>query len=175
MTKESEISYASVLDREIVLSRVVAAPRELVYRAWTEKDRVGEWFGPKGFTMFHAKNDLRPGGTFLYALRGPDGLEIWGKWVYREIAPPERLVLISSFSDAEGNVTRHPMSPTWPAQTLSTTTLTEHGGKTTVTVEWRPFHASDEERNTFIAGKQSMTGGWGGTLEQLHDYLARTS
>ena len=164
---------AADVDETFVISRTFDAPRDLVWKAWTETERLMQWFGPKGFKMFHAKNDLRPGGTFLYALRGPDGIEIWGKWVYREIAPPERLVLVSSFSDAEGNVTRHPMSPTWPAQTLSTTTLTERGGKTTVTVEWRPLGASEEERNTFIAGKSSMTGGWSGTFEQLTDYLAK--
>jgi len=165
---------AADIDETFVISRTFDAPRDLVWKAWTETDRLMKWFGPKGSTMTYAKNDLRPGGTFLYALQFA-GSELWGKWVYREIAPPERLVLISSFSDAEGNVTRHPMSPTWPAQTLSTTTLTEHGGKTTVTVEWRPFHAGEEERNTFIAGKQSMVGGWGGTFEQLADYLGRQS
>lgn len=166
---------AADLDETFVISRTFDAPRDLVWKAWTETDRLMQWFGPKGFTMFHAKNDLRPGGTFLYALRGPDGAEVWGKWVYREIVPPERLVLVSSFSDAAGNVTRHPMAPTWPLQTLSKTTLTEQGGKTTVTIEWRPLEATDEERNTFIAGKSSMNQGWGGTFEQLADYLARTA
>ena len=166
---------ADDLAQTFLISRTFDAPRELVWKAWTENDRLMQWFGPKGSTMFHAKNDLRPGGVFLYALRMPDGLEIWGKWVYREIVPPERLVLVSSFSDAEGNVTRHPMAPTWPRETLSRTTLTEHGGKTTVTIEWRPLNATEEERTTFEAGKPSMTQGWGGTLEQLDDYLERTA
>ncbi|HEV2720221.1 MAG TPA: SRPBCC domain-containing protein, partial [Thermoanaerobaculia bacterium] len=75
---------AADVDETFVISRTFDAPRELVWKAWTETDRLMQWFGPKGFKMFQAKNDLRPGGTFLYALRGPDGMELWGKWVYRE-------------------------------------------------------------------------------------------
>jgi uncharacterized protein YndB with AHSA1/START domain len=163
------------LAQTFLIARTFDAPRDLVWKAWTETDRLMQWFGPKGFTMFHAKNDLRPGGTFHYALRGPDGGEVWGKWVYREVVPPERLVLVSSFSDAEGNLARHPMAPTWPLEMLSKTTLTEIGGKTTVTIEWRPLGASEEERKTFEDRKSSMTEGWTGTLDQLADYLERTA
>jgi uncharacterized protein YndB with AHSA1/START domain len=157
-----------------LISRTFDAPRDLVWAAWTETDRLMQWFGPKGSKMTHAKNDLRPGGTFLYAMQFA-GSELWGKWVYREIVPPERLVLVSSFSDADGNVTRHPMSPTWPRQTLSTTTFTEDGGKTTVTIDWRPLDATKEELDTFAAGKSSMNQGWGGTFDQLDEYLGRTA
>jgi len=67
------------------------------------------------------------------------------------------------------------MAPTWPAEMLTRTTFTEAGGKTTVTIEWRPLNANEEERNTFIARKPSMTGGWSGTFDQLADYLERTA
>jgi len=125
--------------------------------------------------MFHAKNDFRPGGTFHYGLRMPDGKEMWGKWVYREIVPPERLTMVSSFSDPEGNITRHPMAATWPAEMLTHTTFTENGGRTTVTIEWRPLGANAEERATFSDRKPSMTHGWSGTFEQLANYLERTA
>ena len=169
--KQSLERLGEELAQTFIISRTFDAPRELVWKAWTEQDRLLQWFGPKGATMFHGKNDLRPGGVFHYGLRMPGGGEIWGKWVYREIDPPERLVVVSSFSDSEGNVAKHPMSPTWPRQTLSTTTFAEHGGKTTVTVVWRPLDASQEEIDTFKAGKPSMTGGWGGTLDRLEEYL----
>ena len=84
-------------------------------------------------------------------------------------------MLVNSFSDAEGNVTRHPMAPTWPAELLTQTTFTEQAGKTTVTIEWRPLNANEEERNTFVERKPSMTGGWTGTFEQLDEYLERTA
>jgi uncharacterized protein YndB with AHSA1/START domain len=163
------------LAETFVISRTFDAPRELVWAAWTEEQRLLQWFGPKGMPMTHAKLDLRPGGTFHYGLRTPDGGEMWGKWVFREIVPPERIVMVSSFSDREGGITRHPMAPTWPAEMLTNTTFAEHGAKTTVTIEWRPLNASAEERDTFISRKPSMVQGWGGTFEQLDEYLARTA
>ena len=62
-----------------------------------------------------SKMDLRPGGTYHYGMRTPDGKEMWGRFVYREIIPPERIVFVNSFSDPEGGITRHPMAPTWPS------------------------------------------------------------
>jgi len=98
---------------------------------------------------------------------------MWGKFVYREIEAPRRIVLVNSFSDEKGGITRHPMSATWPLQLLTTTTLTEQGGKTTVTVEWSPLDATDAERHTFDGAHDSMKQGWGGTFEQLAEYLAK--
>jgi uncharacterized protein YndB with AHSA1/START domain len=99
---------------------------------------------------------------------------MWGKFVYREITPPQRLVFINSFSDEAGGLTRHPLSPAWPLQMLSTFTFEEQpGGKTKFTVRWTPHDASEEERRTFDAGHASMTQGWGGTLDQLADYVQK--
>src|SRR5438105_381256 len=131
-------------NREFVLCRSFDAPRDLVWKAWTERDRLMQWFGPKGFTMTTANMDFRSGGSFHYCLRGPDGKEKWGKFVYREIVPPERIVLVNSFSDKDGNITRHPFAPTWPREMLSTTIFTEQGGKTTVTLRWSALNATPE-------------------------------
>ncbi|HEX5127143.1 MAG TPA: SRPBCC domain-containing protein [Rhodocyclaceae bacterium] len=157
---------------EFVLSRVFDAPRDLVWSAWTDEKHLAKWFGPKGFTMKSSKHDLRPGGIYHYCMMSPDGHEMWGKWVFREINAPERLVIVNSFSDANGNLTRHPMSPTWPLETLATTTLTESGGKTTLRLQWLPINASAEEIATFNAAHAGMEQGWGGTMEQLTAYLA---
>src|SRR5438552_577356 len=94
---------------EFVITRTIDAPRNLVWEAWTERDRLMQWFGPKRFTMSAAMLDLRPAGVFHYCLRSPDGKEMWGKFVYREIVPQERIVLVNSFSDEKGGLTRHPM------------------------------------------------------------------
>jgi len=160
-------------DREIVITRVFNAPRELVWKAWTERERLMQWFGPKGFTMRVATLDLRPGGVFHYCLRSPDGKDMWGKFVYREIVAPERIVLVNSFSDEMGNLTWHPMSPTWPLEMLSTTTLAEHEGKTTITVQWAPLNATEAECQTFETSHEGMRMGWTGTFDQLADYLAK--
>jgi uncharacterized protein YndB with AHSA1/START domain len=120
------------------------------------------------------KLDLKPGGIFHYRLASPQGQEMWGKFVYREIVPEERLVFLSSFSDKAGGVTRHPMAPDWPLQMLSTISFAEKDGRTTVTVRWEPYEATEAERKVFAAGHDSMTGGWTGTLDQLEAYLSKT-
>ena len=159
-------------ERELVIMRVFDAPRELVWKAWTERERLMQWFGPKGFTMRTATLDLRPGGVFHYCLQSPDGQDVCGKFVYREIVAPERIVLVNSFSDEKGNLTRHPMSPTWPLEMLSTTTFAEHEGETTITVRWVPLNATEAERKTFDTSHESMQIGRTGTFDQLAEYLA---
>lgn len=156
------------------ITRVFDAPRDKVWKAWTEAERLKHWWGPKGFVVTHCKVDLRPGGIMHYCLRTPDGSEMWGKFVYREIVKPERLVWINSFSDKDGGTTVHPMSAGWPREMHSTATFEERGGKTKVTVQWTPVDGSTEtERKTFEDGRDSMKQGWTGTFEQFAAYLAR--
>jgi uncharacterized protein YndB with AHSA1/START domain len=164
---------AAVSSKDFVISRVFDAPRDLMWKAFTEPERMRHWWGPKGFKVIASKMDLRVGGTYHYGLESPDGKPMWGKFVYREITPPERLVFISSFSDENGGVTRHPMAPNWPLEMLSTFTFEEQpGGKTKFTVRWVPYNPTEEETKVFEAGRDSMIQGWSGTLEQLAAYLA---
>ena len=155
------------------ISRVYDAPRAKVWQAWTEPSRLKQWWGPRGFKVHTCKVDLRPGGTFLYGMTAPDGSDMWGKFVYREINAPEKLVFVVSFSDPQGGVTRHPMSPDWPEYILSTVEFADLGGKTKVSIRWIPHEASEAERKVFEAGRPSMTQGWGGTLDQLETYLGQ--
>jgi uncharacterized protein YndB with AHSA1/START domain len=159
--------------REFVVTREFAAPRDLVWRAWTQAEHLKQWFGPKGFTIPVCSLDFRAGGEFHYCMKSPDGHEMWGKWTFREIVPPEKLVVVVSFSDAKRGVTRHPLSATWPLETLSTTTLTERDGRTTLELRWVAINATEAERKTFDSSHESMTQGWGGTMEQLTAYLAK--
>ncbi len=149
------------------------APRELVWKCFTDPEHMKQWWGPKGVKVVKSEMDLRVGGTYLYGMQVPDAPVMWGKFVYREIVPPEKLVFINSFSDENRGLTRHPMSPTWPMELLSTFTFEEAGpGKTKFTIRWSPHNATAEERKTFDAGQASMNQGWSGTLEQLENYLA---
>jgi uncharacterized protein YndB with AHSA1/START domain len=159
-------------NKPFVISRTVNAPRELVWKAYTEPEHLKRWFGPKGFTMPTCSMDLRPGGVFHYCMRSPDGHEMWGKWIFLEIVRPEKLVNTVSFSDAQGGVTRHPMAPTWPLETRGTATFTELDGKTTITLEWVAVNATEIEQKTFDESHASMTMGWSGTFEQLEAFLA---
>src|SRR5688500_7558025 len=98
-------------------------------------------------TVFSCTNDLRPGGTMHYGLRAVE---------------PERLVFISSFSDPAGELVRPPFDEDWPWQLLTTIAFEEQEGGTLVTVRWTPYDATDVERATFEANRDSMHGGWSG-------------
>jgi len=88
--------------------------------------------------------------------------------------PPSKLLSVISFSDANAGMTRHPMSPTWPREMLTTIELAPAGaGKTQVTVRWIPINADAEEIKTFDEGREGMKMGWTGTMDQLADYLAK--
>jgi uncharacterized protein YndB with AHSA1/START domain len=158
-------------DRDFVITRVFDAPRDLVFKVWTSAEHLEHWFGPKGCTFHKAELDLRPGGSLLACMRSPDGRYMWGKWVFREIVVPERIVFVNSFSDQNGALTRHPMSPTWPLEMLTTITFAEEDGKTRLTLRWIPINATQDERKTFDSGRESMKMGWTGTFDALDTYL----
>jgi uncharacterized protein YndB with AHSA1/START domain len=158
---------------DFVISRTLDAPRDVVWKTFTEPKRMAQWWGPKGFKVMAMNIDLRPGGMCHYGLEAPTGAPMWGRFVYREIEAPERIVLVSSFSDEKGGLARHPGHMSWPLEMLSTFTFEEEkGGKTKLTVRWSPHNATEEERKTFEEGRPSMMQGWSGTLEQLEKYLA---
>lgn len=162
-------------NQEFVISRVFDAPRDLVWKCFTDPEHMKQWWGPKGVTVIKSDMDLRPGGRYHYGMRTADGSVMWGKMVYREVTPPSRIVFVNSFSDEAGGVSRHPMAPTWPLEMLSTFLFEDLGGKTKFTVIWTPLNASEEERATFAAGHASMNQGWGGTLDKLGVYLAEAN
>jgi uncharacterized protein YndB with AHSA1/START domain len=160
--------------KEFVLSRVFDAPRELVWKCFTDPEHMKGWWGPKGVSVVTSKMDLRPGGTYHYGMKPADGPVMWGRQVYREIVPPEKLVFINSFSDENGGLARHPMAPTWPIEMMSIFTFEElPGGKTKFTLRWSAHNATAEEQKTFDEGHASMTQGWNGSLEGLEAYLAK--
>jgi uncharacterized protein YndB with AHSA1/START domain len=87
----------------MVVTRVFDAPRELVWKAWTDPKYVMQWWGPKGFTSPSCKMDFRVGGKFLCCMRAPDGQEFWNGGEYLEIVLHEKIVLSMYFSDRDGN------------------------------------------------------------------------
>jgi uncharacterized protein YndB with AHSA1/START domain len=158
--------------KELVITRVFDAPLALVWQAFAEAERMARWWGPQGCTISVSKFELRPGGIFHYSMQMPDGNVWWGRFEYREIEALERIVFVNSFSDEAGGVTRAPFSATWPLEMLTTMTFSEQGGKTTITLRVGAIHAADDERRTFEDGFDSMRQGFGGTFDQLAEYLA---
>lgn len=164
---------ASMQSKPFIITREFAAPRDLVWKVWTEREHFAKWFGPKGVNVTLAKFDLSPGGMCHYSMQPPDGKEMWGRAVYREVVPPAKLVWINSFSDKDAGITRHPLTKDpWPLQLLTVATFAEKAGKTTVTINWLPYESDADERRVFDNNLENMKGGWGGTFEQLAAYLA---
>jgi uncharacterized protein YndB with AHSA1/START domain len=156
---------------EFVITRTFDFPRDMLWKAFTEVEHLKKWWGPKGFTIFHATLDFRPGGTFHYGMKSQGGEEMWAKFVYRDIVPHEKISYVLSFSDAEGNLTKHPASPTWPMEMLNTIMFVEEDGKTTITLKGTTTNASPEEEETYHTNHESMRQGYGGTWDQLDEYL----
>jgi len=174
---ERHLPMVGSASEEFTISRVFDGPRDLVFKAWTESERLALWWGPKGFKMLIAKLDLRPGGVFHYCMQAPEGSamghKLWGKFVYREIVSPARLVFVNSFSDEAGGLTRHPLAPNWPLEVLNVLTFAEHQDKTTITLTGIPINVTEAEREIFKSWHKSMQQGFGGTLDQLEQYLAK--
>lgn len=157
----------------LLLKREFNAPRELVFKVWTDPAHFGNWWGPKGFSLEVKRMDVRPGGTFLGCQKSPDGQHaMWGKFVYQEVQAPEKLVWVQSFSDEEGNTVRAPFNPNWPLEILNILTLEENGGVTVLTLQGGPLNASAEEQEAFDAMAPMVSKGFEGTFEQLDNYLA---
>ena len=158
---------------EIVLTRLLDAPRARVFEVWTEAEHLAKWWGPAGLEMTPETLDLTPGGLFHYGMRAPNGQQMYGRFVYQEIVPPERLAFVSSFSDEKAGVTRHPMSKSWPLETLSVLTLAEFEGRTLLTLTGGPINCTADERATFLSNKDSVRQGFAGTFAQLEKHLAK--
>jgi uncharacterized protein YndB with AHSA1/START domain len=132
-TKTGVTSYTTPTDNELVVTRVVDAPRRLVFDAWTNPRHIPQWLlGPEGWTMPVCEIDLRAGGKWRYVWRKADGAEMAMAGAVREVAPPERLVTTESWG------------PDWP-ETVNTVVFTESDGKTTITLTVR--YPSKEARD----------------------------
>lgn len=159
--------------RQFVLTRVFEAPRQKVWEAFTQARHLAQWWGPRGFDIEVARVELRPGGVFHYSMKAPNGQVMWGKFVYREVKDPELLSFVNCFSDEQGNVIRNPWMPNWPLEVLTTIEFTENAGKTTITLSGGPINATDDERKAYTDNTESMTKGFGGTFDQLAEYLKK--
>lgn len=162
---------ARSISKPFVITREFDAPRARVWKAWSERESLLRWFGPKGSKMTYAALDFRPAGTFHYCLAMPDGKEIWGRFIYREITPMDRILWVNSFSDKDAGISAHPFNPKWPKEMLSEAAFSGGDDKTTLTITWHPLDASEEERQVFDGMRDSMKQGWGGTLDQLAEHL----
>lgn len=156
------------------IERTFNAPRDLVWAAHSKLEHLEKWWGPKGFEWLHGSLDFKPGGKFHYGMKAPTGMEMWGRFVYREIEAPKKLVFVVSFSDPEGGIAAPPFPhmENYPREVLNTITFTEDGGKTVLHMRGGPINATPEQIAFFKGMKTSMNQGFAGTFAQLDAYLA---
>lgn len=160
------------LPATVTITREFDAPRAKLFEVWIRANHLHKWYGPKGCEIDVLKADMRSGGTLYIRITMPDKTVLWCRWDIREILPPERLIIVDCFADAEGNLGRHPFAPTWPQQMLTTVSFEDLGARTRITIQMTPIHETAEEAATFAAHRDAIRVGWGGMLDVLDAYLA---
>jgi uncharacterized protein YndB with AHSA1/START domain len=154
-------------DQDFTITREFDAPRELVFKAWTDCDHFTHWFAPKDFSTPHCRIDPRPGGAWTSAMRSPEGDDFWSSGTIVEIEEPSRFVVDEGFSDEQGNrvsAQEYGMSDDMPSEERMTVTFDEHDGRTRLTVR-QGIPADVAERN-------GAPQGWRETLDKLEAYLS---
>ncbi len=140
---------------DLTITRVFDAPRELVFKAWTDSAHGGEWSAPRGFTVAALEADLRPGGAWRLCMRTPEGKELWVGGVYREIVSPERIVSTHAWQNPDG---------TSGHETLMTVDLAARGDRTEMTFRQIGFESVEE--------RDGHREGWSECFDRLEEHLA---
>lgn len=155
------------------LERIFAAPLERVWTAWSEREQLGKWWGPKGCSVEIASLDFRPGGFFHYSMRFDNAPVSWGRFNYREVVPHRKIVWLNSFANEKGGIVRAPFSDLCPMEIQNSVAFTEHEGRTSVMLVATPFGANAGEIQYFatLCSSGSLAQGYGGTLDGLAQHL----
>ncbi len=150
----------TVAERELVLERIIAAPPEKLYRAWTEPALLKQWFAPKPWTTPVVETDLRPGGSSLFVMKSPEGQDFPNRGIYLEVVPNKRLVFTDAFVKA--------WEPSEKPFMVATITFDDlGGGKTRYTARVRHWSAADRETHE----KMGFHTGWGQCADQLAELV----
>ncbi|MES2361243.1 MAG: SRPBCC family protein [Pseudomonadota bacterium] len=152
-------SAAPASDRELLLTRLIDAPREKVFQAWTDPKLLVQWFTPKPWQTVRAEVDVRPGGASLIVMRGPDGTEFPNRGVYLEVVPNQRLVFTDAFTEA--------WKPSEKPFMTGVLTFEDEGGKTRYTARVLHWTVADREAHE----KMGFYEGWGKATEQLAELI----
>jgi uncharacterized protein YndB with AHSA1/START domain len=148
-------------DRELVLTRLIDAPREKLFRCWTETDLIKQWFAPLPWTTPHAEMDVRPGGSSLIVMRGPDGNEFPNPGVILEVVKNEKLVFTDAYTKA--------WEPSAKPFMTAIITFADEGGKTRYTARVLHWTAADRKAHEDMG----FHGGWGLCTDQLAALAAK--
>jgi len=155
---------------ELIITRVFDAPRERVWKAWTDSEMLKRWWGPKGFSSPVAKFDLKVGGKYLNCMRSPEGKDYWSTGVYRKIMEPEQLIMTDSFADQEGNVvpaTHYGLGADFPLEMQISVMFEEQTGRTKLTLKHSGTAGVNEK------DLSDMEQGWNQSFDKLAELLTK--
>ena len=155
---------------EYKLVRLFEAPRDLVWRTWTEPELLARWYGPGIETVIH-RFDLKPGGEWRNEMKWGEKSDL-SKMSFLDVVPPEKLVWHHSSTDADWNVISNPMMADWPRVLLTTVTFEDKGNQTEVCLTQVPVDATAAEIACFAEKMAAMDNGWGGGYQMIDDMLA---
>jgi uncharacterized protein YndB with AHSA1/START domain len=168
LPSSSSQSFEKSETREISIIRFFDAPRELVFRAWTDPEHLVSWFAPNGCTIHFKNLDIREGGVFHSCVRTPTGYECWCRGVYHEITPSQRIVLTMAMANSNGDFVEPAyigMDPDWPRETILTVTFDDEGERTKLTL-----HQTVREA---LAKRTGAYPGWIEMLDKLDEELRK--
>lgn len=154
MSPTDRIADSPAADRELTVSRMIDAPRAMVFQAWTDPKQIARWWGPKGFTTVDYDIDVRPGGAYRLRMRSPEGTDHRKRGVYREIVAPERIVFTFAWEQPDGSLGE---------ELLVTVTFEAFGAGTRLTLRQSGFDTV-ENRNSHVIG-------WTSCLEKFGEYM----
>lgn len=160
------ITNQSTIPNAVEITRIFDAPRELVWRAWTDPQHLMRWWGPAHFTAPACTIDLRVGGKYHFCMQAPDGQRFWSTGVYQELAAPVRMVFTDSFADEVGNVvpgSYYGMGDDIPLEMRVTVTFEDVGGKTKMTVRHEGLPVGEMSEMTVQ--------GWNESFDKLAESL----
>jgi uncharacterized protein YndB with AHSA1/START domain len=150
------VAASAEAEWQLVITRILDAPRRLVFDAWTDPAQVAQWWGPQGFVTTSCEMDIREGGAFRVGMRSPEGTQYVKRGVYRLIVAPERIEFTFAWEDADGRPGH---------ETLVTVSLVERGTKTKLTLQQAMFATA--------TARDAHRQGWTSCLQRFAEYLAR--
>ena len=163
-----------ITDKDLFfIHRSFNASIDVMYKMWTDPKHFSQWIAPTGFTTEFYKSDIRTGGESFYKMSS-DMYSMYGRANYIEVSPT-KLVYTQVFCDKDGNISRHPMAPTWPEIMLTKVTFTEEApNQTRVMVQWEPHGKfTQQELDTFLQARGGMSQGWTGSFDKLEEYISK--
>jgi len=152
---------------DLVITRIFDAPRETVWKYWSDSEYFRKWWGPKDFTCPFSRMEFRKGGKYLHAMKSKEGQEFWSTGIFKEIVPMERIVATDSFADKDGNIvpSTHYGMEDFPLELEITVTFEDLGDKTRMKL----VHSGIE--NIGATMRRDMEQGWNESLDKMEEHI----